>query len=897
MFTVAASSDVASTMVYTWFRDGVDIATTATDFTLSADGTTLTLNDVASVDNGIEYSVEVTTMKGICAAETSSAILTVEGPIMIDTQPVDDVVCAGNVAEFRVEASIPANGGTLSYLWQESELGDFSDAVSVGTGPVYINGNTQSSQNGNFYRVIISTNLCEVTSDAAQLTVDGPLEITDPIDDVVICDDGSGAVMHTFTVGATAGESTLQYVWQVDSGTGFVDIAGETASTLTLTVDAMDDGNVYKAIVSTDVGTCAPLETVATLSVEGPITITNQPVNITSCEGLTAIFTVDANGNNTDLIYAWEESVDNGATWVFVGNASTYVKSGLTLNDHNNQYRVLVSTPGCPAEISDVATLSVIGVPFINEDPEDQAIEVDSDTTITADITLMDQGITTSPYTFQWQENDGTGWVDIADGGVYSGATTEVLQLTMVPYSFRDNRYRIRISTGICNLTAISSPMTLMVDFDCDGDGLLNFQSVDDDNDGIVDLVENGGFDVYGDEDDDDRRNFEDPDYSQFVDGDGNGVSDQFDVDGDGLINQCDIDADGNGVMDADEAGGQLGNPVDTDNDGIDDYLDLDNDNNGILDTDEIGDPTNPTDTDADGIPDYNDFDNDGDGISDVYEIGLDPTNPLDTDGDGTEDYNDTDSDNDGLSDAYEAIDGDEPVDTDNDGLEDYRDTDSDDNGIDDTSESGGDETSAIDTDRDGIPDHIDFDNDNDSLDDEFELELVIYDGTEFIPNPDNTIGTPVFVDSDGDGIANYLDDDDDGVPTIIEDGNENGFLLDDIFDDCDRDLVFDYLDTDLCDDLVFPNGFTPNGDGIHEVFVVPFLYAYPNFEMQILDRHGNLVYEFSDDGDVATEPAWWNGTDKNEGGEVMPSATYFYRVKFNREQRPVKTGWVFLRS
>lgn len=69
-----------------------------------------------------------------------------------------------------------------------------------------------------------------------------------------------------------------------------------------------------------------------------------------------------------------------------------------------------------------------------------------------------------------------------------------------------------------------------------------------------------------------------------------------------------------------------------------------------------------------------------------------------------------------------------------------------------------------IDTDNDGIPDYLDIDDDNDNILTRVEREV----------EAENTVGD--YPDSDNDGIPDYIDpdDDDDGVPTRNEDWNLN---------------------------------------------------------------------------------------------------------------------------
>jgi len=49
---------------------------------------------------------------------------------------------------------------------------------------------------------------------------------------------------------------------------------------------------------------------------------------------------------------------------------------------------------------------------------------------------------------YQWQEKSGSGWADIGDGGVYSGATDAALTLTSVPLSMDGYQYRCVASNG-----------------------------------------------------------------------------------------------------------------------------------------------------------------------------------------------------------------------------------------------------------------------------------------------------------------------------------------------------------------------------------------------------------------------------------------------------------------
>src|SRR5205814_2073350 len=111
--------------------------------------------------------------------------------------------------------------------------------------------NVSASMNGYKYRVIVSgTCTPPATSAFATLTVNTAPVITADPQNSTICE----TTGTSFSVTATG--TALTYQWQLDSGSGFANISGETSSTLTLTnVSASMNGYKYRVIVS---GTCTP---------------------------------------------------------------------------------------------------------------------------------------------------------------------------------------------------------------------------------------------------------------------------------------------------------------------------------------------------------------------------------------------------------------------------------------------------------------------------------------------------------------------------------------------------------------------------------------------------------------------------------------------------------------
>jgi gliding motility-associated-like protein len=68
--------------------------------------------------------------------------------------------------------------------------------------------------------------------------------------------------------------------------------------------------------------------------------------------------------------------------------------------------------------------------------------------------------------------------------------------------------------------------------------------------------------------------------------------------------------------------------------------------------------------------------------------------------------------------------------------------------------------------------------------------------------------------------------------------------------------------------DLTLPNGFTPNGDGFNDFFVILGLERYPENNLKVFNRWGNLVYEKEN-----YDNTWAGG---NTDGEELPEGTYF---------------------
>ena len=87
---------------------------------------------------------------------------------------------------------------------------------------------------------------------------------------------------------------------------------------------------------------------------------------------------------------------------------------------------------------------------------------------------------------------------------------------------------------------------------------------------------------------------------------------------------------------------------------------------------------------------------------------------------------------------------------------------------------------------------------------------------------------------------------------------------------------------------LYSPNAFSPDGDGINDVFKISG-QSMLDFKIEIYNRWGQMVYKSIDLSNG------WDGTFK---GKNLPTGTYVYKIKTSKygvEQELVKSGSVAL--
>lgn len=87
--------------------------------------------------------------------------------------------------------------------------------------------------------------------------------------------------------------------------------------------------------------------------------------------------------------------------------------------------------------------------------------------------------------------------------------------------------------------------------------------------------------------------------------------------------------------------------------------------------------------------------------------------------------------------------------------------------------------------------------------------------------------------------------------------------------------------------DFETTNAFSPNGDGLNDLWFIKGISSFGNNTVKIFNRWGNEIRSF-DNYDNATVA--WDGTYTD--GTLAPTGTYFYVIEFPDNKQQV-SGWV----
>lgn len=233
-------------LTYQWTKGGTAIAgATSATFAIASAATT----DAAS------YAVTISNAYGTATSSAAAVTVTTSPiPATITSQPVSQTVNAGQNVAFSVAAF---GSSPLAYQWQKNGTG-----IAGATANTLTLTNVAAADAAN-YTVVVSNATSTVTSAAAALAVNtAPAITTQPVG--VTAAVGQNV---TFSVAAT-GSPAPTYQWLRNG----VNLAGATASTLTLSNVTLANTGVYTVSLVNSVG--AVTSAGALLAIPSPMTAT-----------------------------------------------------------------------------------------------------------------------------------------------------------------------------------------------------------------------------------------------------------------------------------------------------------------------------------------------------------------------------------------------------------------------------------------------------------------------------------------------------------------------------------------------------------------------------------------------------------------------------------------------
>jgi len=405
---------------------------------------TLTINPASISDTSSFYNVVITGGAGGCTPNDTSLFvsLMLGNPIII-TEPLNQTACAGASVQFEVTST----GTALVYQWRNgtTNLIDGGNISGAQTATLTINP-ASISDTSSFYNVVISGGCTpNDTSINVSLQLNGPIIISEPLSQT-ICSGNS----VNFSVTATG--SALTYQWKngtvdlIDGG----NISGAQTATLTINAAAITDTSSFYNVVI--IGACSPNDTSINVSlvVEIAPSITLEPVSQLSCIGSSVVFSISATGTN--LAYQWmngNSPLVNSGT-VSGAQTATLTISPISISDTSSNYYVVVSG-NCPPNDTSLIVSLTTSSPIITTEPVSQSVCSGS----LVSFSVVASG---SSLTYQWRK----GTVNLIDGGNISGAQTPTLTINAATITDTSSFYNVVI-VGACSPNDTSINVTLNV--------------------------------------------------------------------------------------------------------------------------------------------------------------------------------------------------------------------------------------------------------------------------------------------------------------------------------------------------------------------------------------------------------------------------------------------------
>jgi gliding motility-associated-like protein len=362
---------------------------------------------------------------GTCANDYSSiAVITVDQAPNAGTLGSSSVVCASVNGDLL---QLSAYVGTID-KWQIDDGGGWIDSANTTDTMSYSN-LTQTTE----YRVIVTNGVCPAdTSNIVTITVISASVGGTLLSDDTVCEGTSDTLVLSGTIGQVVG-----WEYSDDGGGSWVNLSN--TDTFLIYSNAQQTRQ-YRALVQN--GTCA-----SAYSSIAVITVDQAPSAGTL--GSSSVVCASVNGDLLQLsayvgtIDKWQ--IDDGGGWIDSANTTdTMSYSNLT---QTTEYRVIVTNGVCPADTSNIVTITVVSASVGGTLLSDDTVcEGTSDT-------LVLSGTVGQVVGWEYSDDGGGTWVNLSNTDtflIYSNAQ-------------QTRQYRALVQNGTC-ANAYSSIAVITVD-------------------------------------------------------------------------------------------------------------------------------------------------------------------------------------------------------------------------------------------------------------------------------------------------------------------------------------------------------------------------------------------------------------------------------------------------
>ena len=419
--------------------------------------------------------------------DTSNVIVLTVNAVDPGIVSASQEICYGTTPDPFASDNDGSGSGIVTYKWYRSDNGVIWSSIPDADELTFTPGIHYSDT---YYKRMLISNLngviCTGETDVIKITVNRlPSGIL--TGGATICPGETAVLRVNMSSGAGPFKLNIENYGEVTDYISGTDISVNPAVTTTYSLLSVSDANGCEVFGMPNlIGT-------ATVNVKDVPGVIPPPVSQDICEFGVTSFEVPVTGLGYD--YQWY--VDDGGGFEPVPEGGVYYGSlsaklsifGVTRNMNGNIYHVTVSSCSTTVTSGD-ATLTVGTVPEIVRQPADTTICSSAG----AAFKVSARG---TNITFQWQINTGSGFTDVENNSIFSGATDSILVLKDVPGDLNNSIYQVIIK-GKCSIPISSNFALLRVNMPpsvsthpkdqpvCDGSGPVYFFS---NGYGVIDSV------------------------------------------------------------------------------------------------------------------------------------------------------------------------------------------------------------------------------------------------------------------------------------------------------------------------------------------------------------------------------------------------------------------------